>query len=396
MTISKFKNGVWLKSSLNNSIVGNNIANNFDGVAIGSSSSNNSISGNNIADNFCGVAIGSSSNNAFCQNNFVDNNYQAYIELGSVDIWDDGYPSGGNYWSDYLGVDFYSGLYQNETYSDGIGDTPYTIDGNNVDNYPLMIPWECPVSYQSNTTITNVVVTGKSLSFETSGPYGTTGFINVTMRMDFNSTTIKVFVDDVEITPTITTNGIHYFIYFEFTQSIHNIIIKCAIVDIALTDLVVSKTVVGQGYCMNISVTAENHGSFTENFILKVYANTTIIDTKPATITAWSSTTVIFTWYTTGFPKGNYSITAYATPVQGETATTDNTIVADECVFITIPGDLDADFDVDLFDAIKLLVIYGDKIGDPEYDLVCDIDCDGDIDLYDAVILLTHYGQKDP
>ncbi len=34
----------------------------------------------------------------------------------------------------------YSGQYQNETGSDGIGDTPYVIDANNQDNHPLMRP----------------------------------------------------------------------------------------------------------------------------------------------------------------------------------------------------------------------------------------------------------------
>lgn len=50
----------------------------------------------------------------------------------------------GNYWSDYSGVDLCTGPYQNLTEgigSDGIGDTNYPIDGSNVDNYPLMIPW---------------------------------------------------------------------------------------------------------------------------------------------------------------------------------------------------------------------------------------------------------------
>jgi hypothetical protein len=60
---------------------------------------------------------------------------------GSVNVWDDGFPSGGNYWSDYAGIDLYSGPYQNETGSDGIGDTPYVIDENNIDHYPLMNPW---------------------------------------------------------------------------------------------------------------------------------------------------------------------------------------------------------------------------------------------------------------
>jgi len=35
----------------------------------------------------------------------------------------------------------HSGPYQNETGNDGIGDTPYVIDENNRDHYPLMNPW---------------------------------------------------------------------------------------------------------------------------------------------------------------------------------------------------------------------------------------------------------------
>jgi hypothetical protein len=42
----------------------------------------------------------------------------------------------GNYWDDYSGLD------DNQ---DGIGDTPYIIDENNKDNYPLMNPIELDV-----------------------------------------------------------------------------------------------------------------------------------------------------------------------------------------------------------------------------------------------------------
>jgi parallel beta-helix repeat protein len=55
--------------------------------------------------------------------------------------WDNGYPSGGNYYSNYTGVDQKSGAGQNLPGSDGIGDTPYDLNVNNTDQYPLMGPW---------------------------------------------------------------------------------------------------------------------------------------------------------------------------------------------------------------------------------------------------------------
>jgi parallel beta-helix repeat protein len=133
--------GIYLSSSSNNSVSGSNITNNGYGIYL-SSSSNNSISGNNITNNYRGIRLGYSSNNRFYHNNLIYNAQQVYFfDSGYANVWDDGYSSGGNYWSDYIGDDAYSGPYQNVTGSDGIGDTPYVIDANNQDNYPLMNPW---------------------------------------------------------------------------------------------------------------------------------------------------------------------------------------------------------------------------------------------------------------
>lgn len=169
-----------------------------------------------------------------------------------------------------------------------------------------------------------------------------------------------------------------------------------ALADIAVTELATYKTIIGQGYILHINVTITNYGSFSETFNVTAYANATIVSQTEVILTTGNSTTITVTWDTAGVTHGNYTISAYTWPVSGEIDTADNTLVADEEVCVTIPGDVDGDFNVDLYDAVKLLVIYGVKKDNPKYDPNCDIDGDGDIDLYDVVILLTHYGQKDP
>jgi parallel beta-helix repeat protein len=136
--------GLYLSSS-NNSIVGNNItANSYKGIGLYYSSSNNSVVGNTVANNNIGIELHSSSNNSIYHNNFINNLQQVRdytwdfpSETPSINTWDDGYPSGGSYWSDY--EDRYPGAIELD--GSGIWDTPYVIDEDNQDNYPLMEPW---------------------------------------------------------------------------------------------------------------------------------------------------------------------------------------------------------------------------------------------------------------
>ena len=59
------------------------------------------------------------------------------------------------------------------------------------------------------------------------------------------------------------------------------------------------------------------------------------------------------------------------------------------------PADIDDDLDVDLFDAIPLLAIYGSELGDKNYNCNCDIaEPYGKIDLYDAILVVANYGKK--
>jgi parallel beta-helix repeat protein len=82
-------------------------------------------------------------NNTIYHNSIVNNTLQAFDNT-HLNQWDDGYPSGGNYWSDYAGVDLKSGPNQDLPGSDSIGDTPYEIDFDSEDRYPLMSPTRIP------------------------------------------------------------------------------------------------------------------------------------------------------------------------------------------------------------------------------------------------------------
>ena len=134
--------GVYLQSS-NNTVFGNYMEANLGGMRLESANFNEVFENKFVANNDYGVALYQSSNNTFYHNNFIENSKQV-ISNFSINIWDNGYPSGGNYWSDYTGVDVYSGPFQNETGSDSIGDTPYIVDENNIDRYPLMKPYTPP------------------------------------------------------------------------------------------------------------------------------------------------------------------------------------------------------------------------------------------------------------
>lgn len=126
----------------------------YDGIFV-SHSDGNIFSGNNISNSSYGIYLATSYNNKVYHNNFLDNYHepQAIVYFYSVtgNLFDDGYPSGGNYWSDYTGADLYSGPNQDQPGSDGIGDTPYTLYIQDTytggqDRYPFMREsgWEAP------------------------------------------------------------------------------------------------------------------------------------------------------------------------------------------------------------------------------------------------------------
>jgi parallel beta-helix repeat protein len=134
--------GIEVDEASNSTVSGNVISGNVDdGIRI-RDSTDITVLGNTVSSNGGeGMHVGWSQGVVVHHNSFVSNSLQAHDDRGSANSWDDGYPSGGNYWSNYTGVDDCSGPNQDICPApDGLGDTPFVIDSDSQDNYPLMAP----------------------------------------------------------------------------------------------------------------------------------------------------------------------------------------------------------------------------------------------------------------
>jgi parallel beta-helix repeat protein len=135
---SNTSDGVHMGHYPSNNIVRNCeiYSNGAAGVFFYTNSNHNTLTNCIIRQNENGVrCFVSSYSNTIDHNDIIQNGQQAWDE-GTGNLWDNGYPSGGNYWSDYTGAD---------ANNDGIGDTLYPIPGGaNQDRYPLMSPWVSP------------------------------------------------------------------------------------------------------------------------------------------------------------------------------------------------------------------------------------------------------------
>ena len=170
--------------------------------------------------------------------------------------------------------------------------------------------------------------------------------------------------------------------------------------DIAITNIRTSKIgcspleTVGEGYPIEINVTVENQGGYTETFNTTIFVDSSAVGWQNVILNPFEKRTLSLTWNTIGVAKGNYSISAIANTVPGETTTADNTKAYGFSVFVTIPGDVDGDSAVDIFDIVRIASVYNLEASDPKYDANSDIDGDKDIDMFDIVIACGNYGEE--
>jgi parallel beta-helix repeat protein len=218
-----------------NTIVGNNIMENWGrGIYVGDSF--NMFVENNVMNNNEGIYIYSyGQNNLFFHNNFVDNTKHVnYYSSGIGNSWNSSFPVGGNYWSGY--EDKYPTA--TELDNSGLWDTPYVINENNIDYYPLMAPTKpitrkftaydnIKVEICSNSSISefHFSTTSKTLSFNVTGPAGASGFCNVTIPENLLWGDFSLFINGIPLTEgvnyTKTYNGTHYTFHTAYTHSEH-------------------------------------------------------------------------------------------------------------------------------------------------------------------------------
>lgn len=138
--------GINLESSEGNSIAFNEVTYNFVGIGVYPHSNNNTIVNNLLMNNtHRGLYLDYSENNRIYHNSFINNTEQAFDDsFWHPTRWDNGYPSGGNYWSTFYVPDEKSGPNQDQNGNDDIRDQPYYVPStkNLQDRYPLVSPYE--------------------------------------------------------------------------------------------------------------------------------------------------------------------------------------------------------------------------------------------------------------
>jgi len=224
---------IYLDDSFGNIVCTNNLTNSYEGIYL-TNASRNIVYGNTVTNNEYGVYLSYySEDNKIYHNNFINNTSHAETDNSLNTLWDDGYPSGGNYWSGYTGVD---------PDMDGIGNTEYAIDTENVDKYPLMGPinvfdagtWNGAsheIDIISNSAISNfkIDIQQKIVSFNVTGVGDTVGFCRITIPniivWELWQNNYTVLLNGEPLPFRNWTDAAKTYIYINFTHSEHEIAI---------------------------------------------------------------------------------------------------------------------------------------------------------------------------
>jgi hypothetical protein len=171
--------------------------------------------------------------------------------------------------------------------------------------------------------------------------------------------------------------------------------------DVGISDVTPLKTVVCQGYDLQLNMAVANYGAYTEAFNVTIYANATLVATQIVTLANGSSTTVAYAWNTAGFARGNYTISAFAEPVLNETYVADNNCTCDVLVHVGVPGDVSSsapgvyDGVTNMKDIAYMVMLFNTRPNSPNWNPNADVDNDAVCNMRDIAIAVVYFNQHE-
>ena len=276
----------------------------------------------------------------------------------------------------------------------GIPDTPITSDSE-LNSHPSIMQAQGDIIWVAYTS--NKSVPGKQdiyVATHTPGsPPGAWGEERITFDENFDVAPTIMQADDGTIWIAWTSDRLEgnwdiYYITDDPPQHDHDVAIMCVTHNFPATYL-------AKGSTISIEVVPQNQGLMPEICDVQVRANSTLIGQKNYSLMPGQLKPLYFQWNTSNVAYGVYTMNATVAIVTGETDTADNTHIYGT-VLLTIPGDVNGDRIVDIFDIGTLSAHWypGPPIGSLGYDANCDVNHDGAVDIFDIGLASAHLGES--
>lgn len=236
----------------------------------------------------------------------------------------------------------------------------------------------------------------KDVAFQIMDPDGTTVAILYSRTDEFGIASVNWSLPYTEgelfgnwtIVGTVNIEGVAVIDTLIFEYLLHGHVVQ-------VTSLMSDKTICGRGSPLLLNVSLFNLSNTTAGCYVTVFANDTVI-VNQTEFSVPDHGFAMFTspWNISSFAFGNYTLTAFAEPVPGPIC--NDSVPAVNWVVVTILGDVNADFEVDVFDALVIARSFCSTIGCDMRNPNADINNDHVVDIYDALLLANNYGKSVP